>query len=233
MSQFKRDSITIPEAFQHSWQQITDLLSELIGVPAGLVMQLQGEKIQVLIASSNEDNPYTSGESEVLKDSGLYCEKVISSQQRLLVPNALKDPDWDHNPDIKLDMVSYLGFPLSFPDHTPFGTLCILDRKENAYLPAVEQLMGKFKQVIEANLEILYMNQLLDTKHANITGFLHEIKALRGVVPICSNCKSIRDQHGEWHHIEQLLDEEHEIGFSHGLCPKCIQTLYPELEIEI
>ncbi|MEI7868728.1 MAG: hypothetical protein WCI11_12620 [Candidatus Methylumidiphilus sp.] len=46
---------------------------------------------------------------------------------------ALKDPDWDHNPDIKLGMISYCGLPLTWPDGHIFGTLCILDEKENAH----------------------------------------------------------------------------------------------------
>ena len=46
-------------------------------------------------------------------------------------------------------MVSYLGFPLNFPNGEPFGTICILDRKENKYSEEHEQLLQQFKSVVE------------------------------------------------------------------------------------
>jgi GAF domain-containing protein len=63
--------------------------------------------------------------------SGLYCERVIKSSHELMVPNAFKYLEWRNNPDIKLSMISYLGFPILLPNNVPFGTLCILDNKEN------------------------------------------------------------------------------------------------------
>mgnify|MGYP001953189988 CR=1 FL=1 len=69
----------------------------------------------------------------ILFDSGLYCETVIKSGKQLLVPDALADKDWENNPDVELNMISYLGFPILFPDGNPFGTICVLDNKKNAY----------------------------------------------------------------------------------------------------
>lgn len=57
---------------------------------------------------------------------------------------------------------------------------------------------------------------------------LSEIKALRGFIPICAKCKSIRDDKGYWNRIEQYIQEHTEAQFSHGLCPDCAEELYPE-----
>ena len=41
------------------------------------------------------------------------AKTVIKTKDKLLVPDALADVDWKNNPDVKLNMVSYLGFPYS------------------------------------------------------------------------------------------------------------------------
>jgi nitrate/nitrite-specific signal transduction histidine kinase len=55
-----------------------------------------------------------------------------------------------------------------------------------------------------------------------------ERDALRGLLPICSGCKKIRDEHGAWQHIEKYIEERSEARFSHGLCRECIRRLYPD-----
>lgn len=62
---------------------------------------------------------------------------------------------------------------------------------------------------------------------------LDEIKALRGIVPICSNCKKIRDDTGYWQQIESYIRKHSGAQFSHGICPDCIRELYPDIAPEI
>ena len=50
-----------------------------------------------------------------------------------------------------------------------------------------------------------------------------EIRTLRGIVPICAECKSIRDEGGSWHRIEAYMTRHTEARFSHGLCPTCLE----------
>ncbi len=56
-----------------------------------------------------------------------------------------------------------------------------------------------------------------------------EIKTLSGFIPICASCKKVRDDGGYWNQIEVYLRERSDAEFSHGICPDCIKTLYPEL----
>jgi len=60
-----------------------------------------------------------------------------------------------------------------------------------------------------------------------------EIKTLRGIIPICSYCKKIRDDKGYWNQIESYIQQNSEAQFSHGLCQECAKKLYPELDIKI
>jgi len=56
-----------------------------------------------------------------------------------------------------------------------------------------------------------------------------KIKTFRGLLPICSSCKKIRDDKGYWNQIESYIRNHSEAEFTHGICPKCAKKLYPEL----
>jgi PAS domain S-box-containing protein len=57
---------------------------------------------------------------------------------------------------------------------------------------------------------------------------LDHVKVLRGLLPICMNCKKIRDDQGYWQKLEVYIRQNSEAEFSHGLCPECAHKLYPE-----
>jgi two-component system CheB/CheR fusion protein len=50
-----------------------------------------------------------------------------------------------------------------------------------------------------------------------------EIHVLKGVIPICSCCKKIRDDKESWQQLEKYITEHSEALFSHGLCPECYE----------
>ncbi|MEJ2587553.1 MAG: HAMP domain-containing protein [Deltaproteobacteria bacterium] len=60
---------------------------------------------------------------------------------------------------------------------------------------------------------------------------LSEVKKLSGLLPICANCKKIRDDKGYWNHVESYIKAHSEAEFSHGICPECAKKLYPELSL--
>ena len=58
---------------------------------------------------------------------------------------------------------------------------------------------------------------------------LANIKTLRGLLPICSHCKKIRDDKGYWNQIESYIRDHSGAEFTHGMCPECMKKLYPDL----
>lgn len=62
---------------------------------------------------------------------------------------------------------------------------------------------------------------------------LKEIKTLRGILPICAHCKKIRDDTGYWNQIESYINQHSDVRFSHGICPDCIEKLYPDIASEL
>ena len=61
-----------------------------------------------------------------------------------------------------------------------------------------------------------------------LTAALAEVKQLSGLLPICANCKKIRDDDGFWLRVEAYISDHSEAEFTHGICPDCIAELYPE-----
>src|SRR5207245_619859 len=56
---------------------------------------------------------------------------------------------------------------------------------------------------------------------------LADVKVLSGLLPICASCKKIRDDRGYWNQLEQYIGERSQAAFSHGICPDCVNRLYP------
>ena len=50
---------------------------------------------------------------------------------------------------------------------------------------------------------------------------MSEVKTLTGLLPICANCKKIRDDSGYWHQIETFIEKHSDAQFTHGLCQQC------------
>jgi hypothetical protein len=64
---------------------------------------------------------------------------------------------------------------------------------------------------------------------AELEQALAEIKTLRGILPICSHCKRVRDDTGYWQQVEVYVRDRSYAEFSHSICPSCIQAHYGEL----
>jgi len=56
------------------------------------------------------------------------------------------------------------------------------------------------------------------------------VNTLSGLLPICANCKNIRDDKGYWNRLEAYIQDHSEAEFTHGICPECIEKLYPEIQ---
>ena len=153
-TQLNKKDLGITDEITNNWQSIVDTIAEIIDVPSAMIMKVDAPFIEIFRSSKTSNNPYEAGERANL--AGLYCEKVVRTRSKLLVPNALKDKSWKKNTDIELGMISYLGFPLLWPDGEVFGTICVMDSKENEYGERYETLISSFKELIEAHLSSVY-----------------------------------------------------------------------------
>jgi DNA-binding response OmpR family regulator len=80
----------------------------------------------------------------------------------------------------------------------------------------------------EKNAQLQAKNLELEAKNGQLEEAMANIKILRGLLPICANCKQIRDDQGYWHDVAEYIHAHSEADFTHSICPKCMQTLYPD-----
>jgi hypothetical protein len=59
------------------------------------------------------------------------------------------------------------------------------------------------------------------------------IHTLTGLLPTCASCKKIKDEEGHWIQMESYIQDRSSAKFSHGLCPDCVKSLYPDIYDEI
>jgi len=75
------------------------------------------------------------------------------------------------------------------------------------------------------------MEKELREAYAKLKQSLAEVKKLSGLLPICTNCKKIRDNQDYWEQVEDYISTHSEAEFTHSICPSCAKKLYPDLDI--
>ncbi len=89
---------------------------------------------------------------------------------------------------------------------------------------------------LHTNIEIALYKHKAEEKTKELVQQLQDslskVKLLSGLIPICSSCKNIRDDKGYWEHIEMFIRDNSEADFTHSICPDCIKTLYPDINIK-
>ena len=86
---------------------------------------------------------------------------------------------------------------------------------------------------VSVGRRMLDLQQSLAARIAELRLANEQIKTLRGVVPICANCKKIRDDQGYWNQVEVYVRDHTEATFTHGICPDCVRKLYPEVAFDL
>ena len=160
--------IAIPSDVLRQWQRIVDLLANIMHVPSAVVCKLEPPDYTyyTVISSSNSiGNPFPVDEIFSM-DIGTFCETVIKSREPLLVANGLEDDQWKSAPEMRVGMVSYLGFPVFWPDGRVFGTICVLDNKTNRYSDMYQEVLSHCRDVLQGDLQALVRlgNELDDQK---------------------------------------------------------------------
>ncbi len=197
------------------WQRLIDTAADIFGVPAGLITRVDREQIEILLSSKTEGNPYAAGYVTKYPESGWYCERTLRSRGLNHIPDAQADPDWKENAAVTgLHMVSYVGLPIRRPDGGEFGTVCFLDNKANRHNEIHIRMLGMIQRMIELSLRVIFDTQQLLRQE-------RLLEDLSRIYPICSYCKRVRDEKGNWVEVEDYIRDVTGTHPSHGICPEC------------
>jgi hypothetical protein len=85
-----------------------------------------------------------------------------------------------------------------------------------------------YDELSRLNNELVNAQRQLARQNSLLEAALARVKRLEGMLAICSGCHKIRDEDNVWHRFEQYLADYSDVSFSHGLCPECLERLYPE-----
>lgn len=76
-------------------------------------------------------------------------------------------------------------------------------------------------------IENIRLYELAEERAEKLEKAQKELKVLRRIIPICVRCKKIRNDKGYWEQVESYISQHSEARFSHGICPECMDELYP------
>jgi len=155
----------------------------------------------------------------------------------------IKEGEWDNRLFIvisgRVEAVKRLGqrdekILGAFASRAYFGEMAVIDdlersasvvAKEDTQVLCLEQLDLQ-KEVAEHPGMALELLQMMSRRLRAAEKFI--VNTLGSFLPICANCKKIREKDGSWIPIEAYISDRSETEFSHGICPECAKKLYPE-----
>ena len=84
----------------------------------------------------------------------------------------------------------------------------------------------------EANQKLEILIEQKQTLIQDLERTMDEVSTLQGILPICSNCKNVRNDEGYWEQVEEYVRDRSRADFSHSICPDCFKKLYPGMEMK-
>lgn len=118
-----------------------------------------------------------------------------------------------------------------FSEHTAAKEMETENKADGKIIKAFET---SYTRKDGTEVPVLFSRSAMRDRNGDLAGFIclaqdiQEIRTLRGLLPICSSCKKIRDDAGYWSQIENYISHHTKAEFSHGICPECAKKLYPD-----
>ena len=202
---------------ESTYNDITTLAAFICDVPIALISFVDSErqwfksKVGVDVAETARDVS--------------FCAHTILSKSIMVVKDALLDKRFVNNPLVTCapGIRFYAGVPLVTPKGYSIGTLCIIDRQPR------EDLTEAQKKTLEALARQIVTQLELRRVSTQLANALEKIEIIEGLVPICSYCKGIRNDLGYWSTVEKFIEQYSDVGFTHGVCDRCMQVHFPQV----
>jgi len=150
----------------------------------------------------------------------ITCARLIL-QDQTFTTNNFNETVWKQASDIMVHGERIGALEVIYLEERPGSDEGPFQKEERSLINAI---VGRLGKIIERKQAELALNQERD----KLQDALAKVKILSGLLPICANCKKIRDDKGYWNQIEAYIRDHSEADFSHSICPECAKNLYPE-----
>jgi GAF domain-containing protein len=201
---------------EQAYDDITALAAYICDAPIAIVNLVDGER-QWFKSTVGFDLSETSREVA-------FCAYTVLDRETMVVNDALADERFANNefvtcvPGIRF----YAGVPLVTPTGFSIGTLCVVDHRPRELTEFQQKTLEALARQAVAQLELRRVS-------SQLAEALDHIKLMEGLIPICSYCKGIRNDHGYWSTVETFIEEYADVGFTHGVCDSCMRQHFPEV----
>jgi hypothetical protein len=153
-----------------------------------------------------------------------FCTHAILTDKLMIVEDATADTRFVDNPLVTSEpnIRFYAGAPLIDIDGFGLGSLCVIDCEPRQLTPGQQKALEALARQVVAQCEFRRIS-------ADLAATLADVKALRGLLPICSHCKNIRDDKGYWRSVETYIAAHTEAEINRSLCTQCLRLHFPDV----
>jgi phosphoserine phosphatase RsbU/P len=88
--------------------------------------------------------------------------------------------------------------------------------------------LSELRARLHVGVRVVSLQERLSKKVAELQATLDKVRQLRGLLPICSYCKRIRNDQNYWERVEVYVTEHTDAKFTHGICPTCLEAAKAE-----
>ncbi len=191
--------------------------------------------------------------SEIVERKGEELEKILLSVVKIIPPSwqypeitcvrikikgdvylseKFHQTQWVQSQDVYVHSKSVGKLEVFYLEEKPNFEEGPFLKEERNLINIIAERLGRIVERIEAEQKRKKAEMKKDELIEKLQKALGEIKTLRGIIPICSYCKKIRDDKGAWEIIEAYISKHSDAQFSHGACPECYKKQMEELENE-
>jgi len=215
---------------------IRDLENEITECKkAGSEQQQREDKYQRLIEDAPIGIATVSSSGAIESVNPFFCTLLGYTQKELL---QLSIKEITHPDDLEMENLKIKEMLKNNLSRVQFEKRYI---KKNGELIWAELVTSSLRnQKAEVSFGLGMVVDITERKQAErqrekliseLQNALSEIKTLKGILPICSYCKKIRDDKGYWNQIESYVRDHSETEFSHGICQECAEKHYPDMDL--
>jgi len=196
-------------SFSKKWDDAINSLSRLLDIPVAIIFRREQDNIRVVVTNQNEKNPFKKDDSIPIK--GSFCNYVFEHNAKFKVPDYRKIDLDINNVATQADFISYLGFPLNWPNGELFGTICLLDDTTNYYSGATEDFLKNFSEMLNDSLHLIDLTYKVRRESDALRQEVEdtEMRTTTDFNPMCRICQQVR-YNDTWINLNEFLAEHPE-----------------------